>query len=282
MAQKIEDKVEIIETARFKSTGATAVMAFPGVGMVGNIALTHMIDKLGLKEVGHIDSPETPRVVLIHKNRPAYPIRLYAGQDLVIILSELPVLAHATDELNDAIAGWLKKKKVKRLLILGGFPNPKRASIKKPEIYGIPSDKGSEAVIKKLKLKPIKEGAVFGEQGMFLLKAMEEGIPALYLMSDSFLAFPDPASAASMIQVLNKILGKKVETKQLLLKAAARADSRNRRRSRMSPPCTGDLSAVRSTSDFAALQNGRKVCPQSRSALSRRRFRPKSIYKPIT
>jgi len=218
MAQKIDEKVEIIETSRFKSSGSTAIMAFPGVGMVGSIALTHMIDKLGLKEVGHIDSPETPRVVLIHKNRPAYPIRLYSGKGLIIILSELPVLAHATEELNDAIAAWLKKKKAKRLLILGGFPNPKRAATKDPELYGIPSDKGSEAILKRLKLKPIKEGAVFGEQGMFLLKAMEEDIPALYLMSDSFLSFPDPASAAVMINTLNKILGTKVETKELLLK----------------------------------------------------------------
>ena len=47
---------------------------------------------------------------------------------------------------------------------------------------------------------------------------MEDKIPAMYLMSDSFLAFPDPHSAVALVQALNKILGKDIETKDLKVK----------------------------------------------------------------
>jgi len=213
-----KEKVEIVETAKFKTSGCAALVAFPGVGMSGNIALTHLIDKPGMKEVGHIKSPETPHVVLVHKNRPAYPIRIYAGKSMIALVSELPVLSHATEELNKALIDWFKEKKIKRVYLLGGFPNAKKVSQRKSEVYGIPSDKETEAMIKKFKLKPIKEGAVFGEEGLLLLAAMESKIPALYILSDAFVSFPDPGSASAIIETLNRILGTKVEYKSLSTK----------------------------------------------------------------
>jgi len=209
-----EERVEIVETGKIPS-GSIALLAFPGVGMSGNIALTQVIDKHGLVEVGHIKSPETPHVVLVHKNRPAYPIRIYYNKGMIAILSELPVLSQAADELNDALIKWIKEKKIKRLYLLGGFPNPQRPKEKKSQVYAIPAGKSSNALVKKYNFKEIKEGAVFGEEGLLLLAAMEEKIPALYLMADAFLSFPDPDSAAAIIEALNKILGKKMDTKEL-------------------------------------------------------------------
>ncbi len=222
-----QPKVQIVETAKFKSSGAAALVAFPGVGMSGNMALSHIIEKLEMKEVGHIIAPEGPHVVLIHKNRPAYPIRIYAGEGIVAILSELPVMANATDDLNEAIIKWLKEKKVKALYLLGGFPNPQRGQLKKAEVYAIPDDKKAEALVKKLSLKPIKEGAVFGEEGLLLLTAMEGRIPAVYILADSFVSLPDLDAAASLIDAVNKLLGKKIDNRQLKLKGGEIRDKFN-------------------------------------------------------
>jgi uncharacterized protein len=183
--------------------------------MVGNIALTHIIDKLKLKQIGYIKSPETPHVILVHKNRPSQPIRLYGGSGIIAVLSELPVHSNSSDELNKKLMAWFVKKGVGTIYLLGGYPAPEKKDNKTSRVYGIPSGAEGEKIIKKLKLNPVREGAVFGEEGLLLLDAMEQKQKALYLMADSFPGFPDPSAAAKIIKVLNKILGKNIKTASL-------------------------------------------------------------------
>lgn len=209
-----EKGVDIIEKGLDGVPIDAAIVAFPGTGMSATIALTHIIDKLNLKQVGHIRSPKSPHVVLVHKNRPAYPIRLYYSKGILAVLSELPILSQAAEELNNKLVSWLKNKKVVRTYVLGGLANPKRASIKQPRIFAVSSDKAGDDILKK-KIKPIREGAIFGEEGLLLLEASEQRLPMTYIMADAFVGFPDPDSAASLISALNDILGITVETSSL-------------------------------------------------------------------
>ena len=62
------------------------------------------------------------------------------------------------------------------------------------------------------------EGYIVGAYALMLRKCAEMNIPAITLLTQSFYNYPDPEAAAAALNALNKILGLKVETSDLLQK----------------------------------------------------------------
>jgi len=215
----METLIEITETEKIKFDKPVFIMGFPDVGLVGTIAVYHLIDKLKLKEIAHIDSRKFPPVVVVHDSKPSSPIRVYGDGKIFAVISEIPIKPDVIPHLAEELAEWFMEKKASMVISLGGIPHPKRLEIIKPNVYGI----GSPGMEKKLKdsgAKIFEEGIIVGIHGVILRKCIYHKVPSMYLMAESHYKYPDPEAAASALEVVNKLLDIDVDIKQLLAKGA--------------------------------------------------------------
>lgn len=210
--------VKIVETWDVGIKNPVVVTGFPDVGLVGTIAVSHVIEALELKEIGYVASDRMPPIVVVHRRRPMAPIRLYGGHGVIVAVSEIPVPHSLVYPLSDALVDWFKKKGARFALLLGGIASPKRMEIKEPSVFGVSTGDAMDDIMEEKKIKFLEEGFITGQDGVILRNCLEKNLPSIYLMAESHFAYPDPGAAAAVIQVINKILDMEVDVKTLLEK----------------------------------------------------------------
>ena len=67
----------------------TVIDGFPGAGFVGAIAAGYIIDQLKMDCIVYIKSDKIPGIAVIHDSKSCHLVRIYAKDDLVIVMSEL-------------------------------------------------------------------------------------------------------------------------------------------------------------------------------------------------
>lgn len=217
MDEKKENMIEIKEISRFE--GNSIILGLPDVGLVGSIASAHLIDQLKLKEIAEINSDIFPPIVVVHKHRPMSPIRIYANNEIGVVISEVPISPDMINPLMESLTEWFKSNKLELVISIGGIPHPNRLEIDKPKVYGVSTSKRLDGVLRKNKIEMFEDGLIVGPSGIMLKKCMEKGINAVYLMAESHYKYPDPGAAASIINAISKILKMKIDVKLLLEKA---------------------------------------------------------------
>ena len=209
---------KIVETAEYAMKNPIAIIGFPDVGLVGSIAALHLVERLKMKVIGHIESDNLPPAVVVHDSRPENLIRIYGMKNIIVLISEFPLFPSIVREISDALGEWFKSRGLEMELILGGIPHPQRLEIKSPGVYGMGTTKEMDDILHKNEIKFFEEGIIIGANGVMLRKCLDEKIPALYLLAESHYNFPDPEAAASILTVLNKITGLDVDVKELVEK----------------------------------------------------------------
>ncbi|MEM0053838.1 MAG: PAC2 family protein, partial [Nitrososphaeria archaeon] len=104
----------------------------------------------------------------------------------------------------------------KMLIALTGFPVENRLEIEKPEVYAVVSKKEYAEMLSKYKIEVLQEGFISGIYALFLKECLKAGLPAIALVAQSFLKYPDPGAAAELLNSLNSILSLNVDIKPLL------------------------------------------------------------------
>ncbi len=207
--------VELIEQPKGKKH---AIIALPDAGLVGTIAGMHMVQALNMQLVGYIDTEIMPPVAVIHNRKARPPIQLYANDDFLLIVSEIPLPNEAMRPVSTAILQYLQEIEPKSITALGGTPLPPalRSQIEVPEVYGIATTESAYDQIMDKKIKFLDEGIVVGAYAILLLEAQRQKIPVTYIMAQAFLNFPDPGAAAETIKTLSTLTGIPIPTKALI------------------------------------------------------------------
>ena len=73
------DEVEVIDFENIDLKNATVIAGFHSIGLVSTIVANYLIDALGLKQTGALDSPHFPTLSVVHTGEPLSPVRIYAG-----------------------------------------------------------------------------------------------------------------------------------------------------------------------------------------------------------
>ena len=90
-----------IEFRKFKEVdlkGAPVIEGFPGVGILGAIAASYLIETLSLDQICALESEDFPPVSMIYSAKPKFPARIYAREDIklaVFIPVRLRKIVHA-------------------------------------------------------------------------------------------------------------------------------------------------------------------------------------------
>ncbi|HDI73072.1 MAG TPA: proteasome assembly chaperone family protein [Candidatus Altiarchaeales archaeon] len=214
--EKMKDSIKIIETTKLVMEKPVVIIGIPDIGLVGSIATFHILDKLKLEEIAHLESDKFPPVIVVHDKRPKSPIRIYGNKDILILISEIPITSSLIPEISRSLIEWFKTKDVSLVMSLGGIAHPDRLEIKKPTVYGLGTDEETDEILKKNDINIFEEGLIVGPNGIIIRDCMKNGIPSLYLMTESHYRYPDPGAAASIIEIINKILNLNIDVRELL------------------------------------------------------------------
>ncbi len=172
---------------------SSILLGFPGVGMVGSIASEFIIHKLGFEEVGHIRSDKLPSLAIIRKSKPEAPIRLYKKKKLLILVSDVMIPDDLTHEFASEITKWIKAKKPKEVIILGGSEKRKGG-----KVYVV---SWKNEYLDKTNLDHMKLGFVVGIYGPLMMELKENKLKGYMILAEADHK-PDPIAAAKIIRHL--------------------------------------------------------------------------------
>lgn len=213
------EEISIIETTRIKVENPIIICGLPDVGLVGVIAVSHIIKSLNMEEAAYIDSELFPPVVVFHKGVPTYPLRIYQKENILAIFSEIALTPESIFPLAKSIVNWSKEKRTSLLVSLGGVGVPNRLDIEVPKVYGASNMDYIRDNMKKLEISIMEEGFLAGPYALIAKYSLQEKIPNLVLLAESYPNYPDPGAAASVISALNKFISLNIDIKSLMEKS---------------------------------------------------------------
>lgn len=193
------------------------ITGLPDVGLVGVLATSHIVSSLKMSEVASIESELFPPITVLHDGIPKSPVRVYAQESIVAIISETVIPASLIHPLSETIVSWASKKKADLVLSIGGMAVQNRQDIDAPKVFAAVSDK---SLLKKLNdsAELLGEGYIVGAYALILRKCVLLGLPAITLLTQSFYNYPDPEAAAAALRAVNKILKLNIDPSELLQK----------------------------------------------------------------
>lgn len=204
--------VSFVEKKPINVAGYTLIEGFPGMGLVGTIAVKYLSEKIGCREAGYIVSETFVPIIRVHNGLPVHPSRIYVSDKykVVLLVSEQIVPQVFTDRMSKGIADWIQKKKIGRVISLSGIRAlPKKEG--RETVYGIASDDSSKKMLEKHNVEVIKEGITSGITALMMLEFKDRSLEAFSLLGNVQIAADYKASAA-LIEKLNDMFAFEIDT----------------------------------------------------------------------
>ncbi|MFW9880211.1 MAG: proteasome assembly chaperone family protein, partial [Candidatus Thorarchaeota archaeon] len=198
--------------------GATLILGFAGIGLIGPIVANTLIDQLpDVKEIGFITSNFLPPISVFYAGVLKHPFRiLYSPKNnLIIAVCEVPFqVPHAYNDLSRTICNWALSEDVKanEVVIFQGIPQ--RGIIDEYPVYYASEDDMIE-YLEKFEITKLDKGIIVGPEATVLNEALTNRLNA-YALFTPVLEIPTPEGAASILAVLNKIYNLSINTASLI------------------------------------------------------------------
>ena len=189
------------------------VEGFPSKGFVSTITANYMIRELDMELVGYIESDELSSITVIKDSKPLRPIRIYTKGSIVLIYSEIMVPFKSIPEISRAINSWIEELKPRQVILMAGISGAE-AEQKGHQILGVASDEKLARKLGEMKVTLVKDGVLTGVSSNILMHCVEKRIPVAGLMVETECT-PDALAAASMLDILNGLLGISINSQML-------------------------------------------------------------------
>jgi len=202
------DRVDVANPIVFTS--------FPGIGLVGTIATSHLIAELNLEWIGVVESKDLPPLASLMDGIILPPVRIYQSKsfEFILIHSDVPIFPHIAYEMSEKILDWVMEINAKRIYSLAGvatFEDKKR-------VFGAATSKELLEEIKDF-VEIFKSGTISGIAGSILNECVARKFPGLALLGETLGFNPDPRASAELIKALNRIFGWNVNVDKLIKEA---------------------------------------------------------------
>ena len=213
MVMHLED-VEIIDFEDIDLHNATVIAGFPSIGLVSTIVANYLIDAIGLRQVGALNSPHFPTLSVVHTGEPLSPVRIYGGtletgEKIAIFVSEFKPKPNLINSLSNAILKWVQQKKCKLLISPEGMVVEGKSSGGENivDAYAIGSTENARKTLQAKNIPQFKNGIIAGVSGVLLNKGKQENFDVISILSEAHPNFPDARAAASAINVIATVVG---------------------------------------------------------------------------
>ena len=212
-----KSKVVIEDISIEIKEGASFIVSFTGVGLIGPIIANTLIDQIeDIQEIGFITSEFLPPITPFYNGILKHPFKIYysAKHDLIVALCEVPFqIPSAYNDLSRTICNWALSEdvKAKELITFQGIP-------KNEMIEEFPVYYASDEVIDSLEqdgLDNFEKGIITGPEATILNEALTNRLKPIAFFTPVF-QIPTPEGAAAIIEVLNKRYGLDIDTSILI------------------------------------------------------------------
>ncbi|MDO5835141.1 MAG: proteasome assembly chaperone family protein [Methanobacterium sp.] len=215
MVKMVETEVECCKIISEDVENATVIEGSPELGLIGNIVGWLLVEELKMEEIGHIESKYFPPLAVLYRGVAIHPFRIYSADDVVLFLSDFVVPPNVTYDMTNVIVEWMKKNNSKELITLNSIAVRQKSN-------GVAAASNSLEGLKRLgelDLPILPFGNINGLSGTLLTRSIASNIPASCLFAEVLNQYPDPRAAASVVDVLNRMLNIEVNSEPLLKEA---------------------------------------------------------------
>ncbi|MFQ5970143.1 MAG: proteasome assembly chaperone family protein [Nitrososphaerales archaeon] len=207
--------IDVVQLKAIDLKEINILVGLPDVGLVGTIAVSYVIDKLKLKELGYIDSPKFPPLVIIKESVVKNPIRIYGKDNLIAIISDLPILSFIVNPFFKSVIAWAKTLSPKTIIGITGIPAEDRLQVNKPEVVGITTTAEARDLLDRAGVRLLSDGLFSGIYAGLIKECNIQNIPSITLFAQAHANFADPAASLETLSIVNKILDLHIDLKQL-------------------------------------------------------------------
>jgi uncharacterized protein len=215
MVQMVETEDKCCKIISEDVKDAVVLEGSPELGLIGNILGWLLVEELKMKQIGYIDSKEFPPLAVLYKGIAIHPFRIYSSEGIVLFLSDFIIPPTVSYDMSNAIVDWMERNNSKELITFNSMVVMEKSD-------SVAAAANSEDALKRLgdlELPILPFGNVNGLSGSLLTRTATKDIPASCLFAEVLNQYPDPRAAASLVNVLNKMLNIKVNAEPLLKEA---------------------------------------------------------------
>jgi len=195
------------------------VYGLPGIGLVANIAVAHLIDVVKGKLFGEISCSTFQGISVVREGGkidfPMIRFYYYKGRedkgerDLVILYGNTQATtSEGQYELCLRILDVAQELGCSYILTLGGY-KPGRM-VTKPKLYFAASDLETATQASSLGAEILK-GRVFGVAGLLIGLGIVQGIKGFCLLAETSGTYPDEEAAKEVLRVIPNFLSLKID-----------------------------------------------------------------------
>lgn len=189
------------------------IEGLPGQGMVGKIAVEHLIKCLKAKKIAELYSPHYAYYVLVNKTGSIRLLRSEfhywknedGGSDLILLTGDTqPQTIEGQYEVADAILGFAQQNNVKFILTIGGYRTEAKTE---PQIFVSATSQELLSKASDLGIKSSPPGSpIVGTAGLLIGLANLRNLDAACLLVETLGYLPDPKAAKSVVKAISGIL----------------------------------------------------------------------------
>ena len=205
-------EAEVFELKKVELKSPIIFAGFVGAGLVGPVAINHIITKLEMEEIGVMRSKYLPPSTVFMRGRLRHPFRFYANKEGTIcaIICEITLKMEGLYCLVSSILDWAAEKGSKEIVILDGVASDehddKAYCAAEEDLVRTMADKD---------ISMIPQGFITGIPGGILNECLVREIQGLTLLVKADQIASDPAAAATLIQALNRFYDMDIDTVDL-------------------------------------------------------------------
>ncbi len=215
MVELFETEVECCKIVSEEVENAVILEGSPELGLIGNILGWLLVEELDMKQIGHIDSKYFPPLAVLYKGVAIHPFRIYSKDNIVLFLSDFIVPPIVAYDMANAIVEWAQRNNSKEIITFNSI-------VVREKTQGVAGAANSEEGLKRLgdiKIPILPFGNVSGLSGTLLTRSIIKKLPASCLFAEVLNQYPDPRAAATVVDVLNKMVNIEVNAEPLLKEA---------------------------------------------------------------
>ena len=205
-------EAEVFEIRNKKLKNPIIFAGFVGAGLVGPVAINHIIEKLKMEEIGVMRSKYLPPSTVFMRGRLRHPFRFYTNQEGTIcaIICEITLRMEGLYSLVSTILEWAAEKGSKEIVILDGV-----ASSEHDDKAYCAAEEDLVRTMADKNINMIPQGFITGIPGGILNECLVREIQGLTLLAKADKSSPDSEAAATLIEALNRFYEMDIDTTEL-------------------------------------------------------------------
>ena len=209
--QKEFPEAEVFEIKKTELNSPIIFAGFVGVGLVGPVAINHIIAELEMDEIAVMRSKYLPPSTVFMRGRLRHPFRFYSNKEGTVcaIICEITLRMEGLYTLVSSILDWAAQKGSKEIVVLDGVASTEHDD----KAYCAAEEDLVRTMVDK-DISMIPQGFITGIPGGLLNECLVREIQGLTLLAKANKDAPDSA-AKTLIDALNRFYDMKIDTSEL-------------------------------------------------------------------